>query len=107
MELSLLDRIENILRPTNTERLDLLMLTKEFTAARFRLRCMQGSLCSGEELTDEQIEYLREVEKHQENIYPHIEILTVGGEEKEVFFITKTPEPNGRDPESETDEINP
>lgn len=77
--------IEGLLKD---ERLDGLMVTREFATARFRLLTMLKTLDSGKKLSKEQLAYLHGVEKHIKNIHPHIEILQVGGEDVPVAFIT-------------------
>jgi hypothetical protein len=89
---NLIDRIDNILHPVNRQRLDFLVVTPEFAQARFLLGRAREILEAGEELSPKRLEYLCAVEKHMKNIHPHIERLTVEGEEHEVLFITKLPE---------------
>lgn len=63
------------------ERLDGLMVTHEFFVARDRLQIMRWMLNEGEKLSKEQKQYVKYVAKHIKNIRPHIEYMTVDGEE--------------------------
>ena len=79
-------------------RLEGLMVTREFADAPFRLTIMLKDLEAGKELSFEQNSYLQSLECHIRIIHPHLETLTVNGEDVPVLFITEPVSPIGGKP---------
>ena len=73
----------------NDARLDDLMVTPEFRGARERLYYMLKRLVNGEQIIDEDKEYVEYAEKHIKNIDRHLVIGVVEGQPQPYLRITK------------------
>ena len=70
-------------------RLDYLARTPEFHSIKHKLMCMLDRLSTGEELKNGNEELINLAEHHIELIDPRWVQMTIEGEEREVFVITK------------------
>lgn len=76
----------------NDKRLELLAVSPEFSCVRFKLDGWMLRVLNGEDLSDEEITYLKRVYAHLQYIQPHKEFGIVDGYPAEIIYLTRVPD---------------